>query len=37
MSDLDTHAKAGIEAINDNRLTEAIEHLQKALALDDAS
>ena len=34
MSDLDTHAKAGIEAINDNRLTEAIGHLEQALALD---
>lgn len=35
LSDLDTHAKAGIEAINENRLNEAIEHLQKALAIDD--
>jgi tetratricopeptide (TPR) repeat protein len=36
MSELDKHAKAGIEAINDNRLNDAIEHLQQALALDDS-
>jgi len=36
MSDLDTHAKAGIEAINDNRLNDAIEHLTKALSIDES-
>ena len=36
MSELDTHARAGIEAINDNRLNEAIAHLQQALAIDDS-
>jgi len=35
MSELDKHARAGIEAINENRLNEAIAHLQEALKLDD--
>ena len=36
MSELDKHARAGIEAINANRLNEAIAHLQAALSLDDS-
>ena len=36
MSELDKHARAGIEAINENRLNEAIAHLQEALKLDDS-
>lgn len=34
MTTLDEHARAGIEAINDQRIDDAIEHLSKALAMD---
>lgn len=34
MSDLDTHAKAGIAAINDGRVDDAIASFQQALVLD---
>ena len=36
MSDLDTHAKAGIAAINDGRVEDAITSFQQALAIDPA-
>jgi tetratricopeptide (TPR) repeat protein len=36
VSDLDTHAKAGISAINEGRIEDAITSFQQALALDPA-
>ena len=35
MSDLDTHAKAGIAAINERRYEDAVREFQAALAIDD--